>query len=108
MEPRAAECFPLAGVHEVRSGTIMHNTDMSIAFQNIPNANACGGNSQCARQPSTIDQITSYINDNQAFLNDFSKSFTKMVNVGYGYTDPITKNVFSGKLGELDFLDCPA
>lgn len=88
-------------------GTIMLNTDMSLTFENIPNEDVCGANAQgCSRVTSTSDQITSYINDNQVFLNDFSRSFTKMVNVGYGFTDPFTKEVFSGKLGELDYLDC--
>jgi catalase (peroxidase I) len=90
-------------------GTVMLNADMSLAFQNIPNEVACGGNARtCGRVASTADQIASYVADNQVFLADFSQAYTKMVNAGYGYTDPVTKQVFSGKLGQLEYLDCVA
>jgi len=88
-------------------GTLRLNTDMSLAFENIPNEVVCGGNAPpCVRVGSTSDQIASYVADNQVFLNDFSKSYTKMVNVGYGYSDPHSGEVFLGKLGHLEFLDC--
>jgi len=91
-------------------GRVLLNTDMSIAFNNIPNAIACGGNTNpaCSRVSTLQAQIQSYTtgtDPNQVFLNDYAASFTKMVNVGYGYTTPATSQVFTGKLGTLTYLD---
>ena len=90
-------------------GTVMLNSDMSMAFNidpsntGTPSAGRCGGQgNQCARTAASLALINSYIADNSLFLSNFAASFVKMSNAGYAYAGQAT-----GKLGSLTLLSCP-
>ena len=94
-------------IDRVGGNQIMLNADMSLGF-NILNGAAlqqvCGGGRNiCGREASTLSVITSFTNPttgNNAFVQQFSNSYVKMVNVGYSYDSN------SGKLGTLTKLTC--
>ena len=94
-------------IDRVGGNQIMLNADMSLGF-NILNGAALqqvcgGGRNTCARVDSTLALINTFTNPttgNNAFVQQFSNSYVKMVNVGYSYDSN------SGKLGTLTKLTC--
>jgi len=108
-------------------GTIMFNSDMGIGFDiNLDDTNCvdcgiftqrCGGanNALCTNPVGgaavTNALATSYINNNQLFLNNFAQSFVKLTTFGYGVPANIDGATSTGKLGTLTAIDlstCPA
>lgn len=88
---------------------MMLNTDLSLAFDlvevnGVPQMPRCGGPNTCDRQPSTLSTVNAYASDNDLFVQEFAKRFTKMCNVGYSYDTG--QEQFTGKFGTLSKLVC--
>eukprot|EP01038_Epipyxis_sp_PR26KG_P015755 gene15755-21334_t len=108
---------------------VMLNVDMALAFPSNFDLNQttnyytgltgeiCGlrynGAYQCSlngittntNRPSTFALVRQYALSNSKFLTAFSKSFVKLVTVGYGVPANVTGSSSTGKLGTLYYLD---